>query len=173
VEDTLVALNELGGFVDALVYPDSPLNEAQHSAISNIYAAHLRRPNFVKRNPDAAFRELLRARPGYTSTGGLAPFRADSVSLPNDQVTPDDLSALLNTSDAEQLESFRELLIDDLTFSDLTDVADQSECYMDPGLVGDPMVYAQFVKRLYSCGVIEFTCQPKVQVGIFFVYKTM
>ena len=114
----------------------------------------------------------LRANAGYTAEPvSLAPMDVDLVSLP----TKGPSAATLEMIFEEEAENFSHRLQSKvLAEGDVKRRKD--ECglkrpYMDPLLRGSGRKYAEFCRKLESCGLIEYRQSMLEQVGLFTVWK--
>ena len=107
--------------------------------------------------PEAALRALLRAGSDYCSgpAGGLASFKAGSVSLPADQRVAAPLTEVLTGEALADVEDFENRML--LGDEELAAVAEKgwARTYCDPAFRSRKK-YLQFISELYSNGLIVF-----------------
>ena len=104
--------------------------------------------------------------------GQLASFCREKLSLPRDQNPPVALSAVLPDVECERLKHFESKMM--LSSEEMAAVQEKGfhgDCYLDPQLANNPRKYHQFIADLYSAKLINFTVNPRVQVGAFVVTK--
>ena len=118
--------------------------------------------------PEAALRELLKGRSDYQQPDipvALAPYRLERVSLP---------TSLHGLPQAEELlpdDTRRYLQGEELMLKDGA-IEDAPRPYWDPVLAKSQKHYKEFIRKLDSIGMLQYTQKPKNEVGIFFVYKS-
>ena len=168
------SLNIMAGFEDESLWPRFPQNAAQGSSLGLIRRAHAERvwPEGVAARPGAALSSLLRTSPAYGSGAGtLAPFEDGKVSLPRDRGGVL-LSDVLPDSEVKRLREFKSAcLLPDDEFGHFRGRVVNAECYFDSALEADEYLYARLIVDLWRAGVISFTENVKVQVGLFVVAK--
>lgn len=179
MEDTVRALNQLAGFDDERSWPSRILNQAQSAAMTRIRRSHVQRPPPVLQESDhEALMQLLKSKgaSGYgdmpEGPGQLASFCREKLSLPRDQNPPVALSAVLPDVECERLKHFESKMM--LSSEEMAAVQEKGfhgDCYLDPQLANNPRKYHQFIADLYSAKLINFTVNPRVQVGAFVVTK--
>ena len=134
-------------------------------ALTHIAKSHKSRlaAKIVLQHPETALRDLLRSGSGYQSAGALAPFKAELVSLPDQQTDPVSLLDMLPDSDSKLLRDLSEtseLFVEDDTLRNVNDDTGSTDCYVDLSLTHDDDVYARFVRRLLKCGVVRLAQTP-------------
>ena len=121
---------------------------------------------------EAAFRELLKGRSEYTlgDSTTLAPFKLESVSMPDDLSCCRAVEDFLDTDSRRYLE-WRERMLK--TEEEMAEHPPNEVIpYSDPALVNQPRKYLQFIKKLMSIDFLVWTRRPKCRVGTFFVWKS-
>eukprot|EP00438_Fugacium_kawagutii_P032235 Skav231695 [mRNA] locus=scaffold597:1206282:1209294:- [translate_table: standard] len=119
---------------------------------------------------------MLRAAGGYgdvcQTPASLGSYDPAKLSLPEAGNTPVSLETLWGQGGRE----FVERLVHSITLPEVDANVKMRElglrsCYSDP-LLRHPKTYAQLLRRLKECGLIEFHSQPsRVQAELFFVKK--
>eukprot|EP00435_Cladocopium_sp_Y103_P076203 s26_g81.t1 len=104
-------------------------------------------------------------------TGSPVPMKLDSLSLPSGAVGGVQLLDALNGPVREMVENFEDfMLADPDRWNELTDVAASMPPYNDP-LLNTRKGYLDFLERLYSSGVLNFSESCRGRVGAFSVSK--
>ena len=126
-----------------------------------------------RQSEEAAARELLRSRAGYSPRPTtVETFRPGSVSLPDSVVNSPLLVDVLSEKDRALVEGFGTHMLSDT--SDMMEVHDYvpEVCpYMDAGFREDPRLYAEFICDLFGRGLVAFTRRVRCMNGLFFVGK--
>ena len=172
--ETIWALNCNAGFE---TNAGPTINVSQDSALNRI--RHLDRVRGLrgrKADPRAALMQLLRKEHGGyaadVAQGSLAPYVREDVSIPHDQGAAPPLCDHLPEDERHVLTNFSESMF--LPPSEMAQLYDDTSafdcCYHDPAL-SDSGVYAKFIFDLYNAGLIAFTSNPRVIIGVFFVTK--
>lgn len=181
VNKAIHALNSLfyGGshkfkatYVDSLV----GLPEIQKDAIKGIVS----RVSELGPSPCASRAEALKVlrasdpsgyeEPGV-DTGSTVAMCLDSLSLPDSAVGGVNLVASLSGDVQRMVVNFEDYMLEDASkWSDLTDVGRSVEPYNDP-LLSSRSGYIDFLSKLYSSGVLNFSDQCRGRVGAFCVAK--
>ena len=119
-------------------------------------------------SPEAALAELLKGRSDYQQSAApiaLAPYSLERVSLPESLHGLPDAVDLLPPDARRYLEG-KELMLRD-------DQPDETPPpYWDPVLARSKRHYKEFIRKLDSIGLLQYTQSPKNQVGLFFVHKS-
>ena len=140
----------------------------------------IKRIQLLGRPPDSACRSgalsALRATAGSyceaePGVGDVVPMKLAALSLPTGNVAGVDLLEHLTGHDKLVVSEFeRYMLQDSSVWTDLQDRAHELKPYDDPSLRSHAR-YLQFLKHLFSCGVLGFTENCKGRVGAFTVSK--
>ena len=118
--------------------------------------------------PEAALRELLKGKSEYHQPEvpvALAPYKLERISLP---------SSLENLPEARDLlpENARRYLLGRELMLREEGAYDAPRPYWDPVLANNKKHYREFIEKLNSVGMLQFTQHPKNHVGVFFVHKS-
>jgi len=128
-------------------------------------------------SPAGAFQELCGTVAGYgdgvDEAGPRVNYRPGHiVSLPSDSCLPVDPSGQLTGIDFDRWSSWKSLLLREPREAALLQSSlGLKQPYSDPGLVGNRVEYAKFLKHLAKLGLVRFGRSRKSTVGLFFVAK--
>ena len=120
-----------------------------------------------------ALRQLLAKRAGYgDSPGVLTSLVLERLSLPRGQGKPVELASVLPAVESERVKEFeRDMLLSPEERAAVLERGLEGECHLDPVLEHDTVLYHRFISELFSCNLIHFTENPRVQIGAFVVTK--
>ena len=104
---------------------------------------------------------------------GTAQYDRDIVSWPPVGSVAVPITEHLASDDSEFVTRLRETMLkssDDI--SSYMASADRVKPFLEPTLVRRPCVYADFLHRLFDCGMIRFRVGGPSLLGVFFVTKS-
>ena len=155
------SLNELYGCTGS---HSGIVTAAQDSALTNIVqtVADGYDPVPLQQNARAAYHELLGSKSDYVGVGAtVVPFQSELVSLPDNQLKPVPLDQVFPK------EVWNQFCLDNILADHDVVRFRRSETvkpYMDEVLRKDPLLYKDFRKRLYRCGVLGFSKHRKSRI---------
>ena len=126
-----------------------------------------------RQTEEAAARELLRAKWGYT-TGAttVEPFRREAVSLPERDDGAPWLADVLPHEDRVLLSEVKERLLKDVAENmEILDYADPVEPYMDQVLAKDQVKHKGFYHGVARAGAGQLHEDAQVRLRVIFRYQ--
>ena len=172
--DGLHTLNELSGypFSDPPEFCDT---QAQLVACEGLEALYSRVPS----PPDdltgaGALSELCASATRYAPTelSGVAPYVADSVSMPPSGCVPCDITQALGVADRNTVVGWEtSMLLGPEGREEHRQSAERPRPFLEPSLVSKPEVYGNFLSLLDRAGMIQWRIGGPSYLGIFFVRK--